>query len=168
MERFLGFLDQSAPEIASRLRSAGPPNTGSRHGGMPDEWKAIAAENPQQFQDLQHEFIAETHYAPLVSAVKRSTGFDLKTASTALQEVAWSTAIQHGPANGAAIISRAVESAGRGPKQDFESTLIADTYAERATRFSSSPLSIQQAVRSRFDSEKTLALAMLNRETTGT
>ena len=133
---------------------------------MPEVWKAIAAEDPERFQSLQHDFIADTHYRPLVLAVKRSTGVDLDAASHAVREVAWSTAIQHGPQNGAAIMSRAVESAGRAPAENFESTLIADTYAERATRFSSSPLPIQQAVRSRFDSEQSLALAMLDKPAT--
>lgn len=165
MDRFLDFLDTAAPDMAARLRSAGPADTGSRHGAMPETWQAIAGEDPQRFQDVQHEFINETHYRPLVRAVQRSTGLDIDTASAAVREVAWSTAIQHGPENGAAIMSRAVQSAGRGPEARFEAALIANTYAERGTRFSSSPLPVQEAVRARFDSEKTLALAMLDRET---
>lgn len=165
MDRFLDFLDTAAPDTAARLRSAGPADTGNRHGAMPEMWKTIASTDPQEFQALQHEFIAETHYRPLVRAVQRSTGLDLESASVAVREVAWSTAIQHGPENGAAIMSRAVESARRNPESEFEATLIANTYAERGTRFGSSPLPIQETVRARFDSEQSLALAMLGRET---
>ena len=50
---FLAFLDGEAPDISKRLRAAGPGNTGSRKGAMPDMWRAIADEQPERFEALQ-------------------------------------------------------------------------------------------------------------------
>jgi hypothetical protein len=51
--------------------------------------------DPQGFREAQHAFIERTHYAPAVSKVRDATGLDLSTRHVAVQQAAWSSAVQH-------------------------------------------------------------------------
>ena len=162
-DRFLDYLDQAAPDIAGRLRQAGPANTGGRTGAMPDAWKAVAAEDSERFARLQHDFIAKTHYLPALRKIADRTGVDLSARHQALAQVLWSTAVQHGASGSARIFSAAMQALGgmaQGP--DFERGLIREVYALRADRFGSSNTRVQQAVRDRFAREMGAALSMLD------
>ena len=160
MTAFLAFLDKEAPDLGQRLRSAGPANTGSRQGRMPQEWKAIAAAEPERFEQLQERFIRQSHYEPALAAVRRM-GYNTRDFSPAMQEVLWSTAVQHGPAGAARIFRQA--SANLGQNSAHEQHLIREVYDLRAQRFGSSSAQIQAAARKRMESEKLLALAMTER-----
>jgi hypothetical protein len=160
MSGFLSFLDAQAPDIAKRLRAAGPANTGSRRGKMPDAWQQIAAEQPARFEALQEKFIHDSHYAPALDAVTRSAGIDPAKLSPAMQEVLWSTAVQHGPAGAARIFNRAA-SKGSFDNMQAERKLIDTVYAIRAEQFGSSTEQVRASVRNLLKQEKTLALAML-------
>ncbi len=157
MKMFLAFLDREAPDLGVRLKAAGPANTGSRQGEMPRVWKEIAAAEPERFEDLQERFIRRTHYQPALSAVRR-LGYKTENFSSAMQEVLWSTAVQHGPAGAARIFSQAAEKLGKQTGQEHE--LIREVYALRAERFGSSSARIQAAARNRMETEKNIALAM--------
>ena len=165
MNSFLSFLDAEAPDIAKQLRSAGPANTGSRRGKMPEVWQKIAAEQPARFEALQEKFIHDSHYAPALDAVTRSAGIDPAKLSPAMQEVLWSTAVQHGPAGAARIFNRAV-SKGSFDSMQAERKLIDNVYALRAEQFGSSTEQVRTAVRNRLRQEKGLALAMLKSDST--
>ncbi|MCL1985160.1 MAG: hypothetical protein FWG59_01755 [Betaproteobacteria bacterium] len=160
MNSFLSFLDTEAPDVAKLLRAAGPANTGSRRGKMPDVWQKIAAEQPARFDALQEKFIHDSHYAPALDAVTRMAGIDPAKLSPAMQEVLWSTAVQHGPAGAARIFNRAVAKGGFDNMQ-AERKLIDNVYAIRAEQFGSSTEQVRTAVRNRLRQEKALALAML-------
>jgi len=160
MNGFLTFLDTEAPDIAKQLRAAGPVNTGSRRGNMPDVWQKIAAEQPARFEALQEKFIHDSHYAPALDAVTRSAGIDPAKLSPAMQEVLWSTAVQHGPAGAARIFNRAA-SKGSFDTMHAERKLIDNVYAIRAEQFGSSTEQVRSAVRNRLRQEKALALAMV-------
>jgi hypothetical protein len=160
MNNFLSFLDKEAPDIASQLRAAGPANTGSRRGKMPDVWQKIAAEQPARFEALQEKFIHDSHFAPALDAVTKLAGIDPTRLSPAMQEVLWSTAVQHGPAGAARIFNRA-GSKGSFDNMQAERKLIDNVYAIRAEQFGSSTDQVRTAVRSRLRQEKALALAML-------
>lgn len=162
MKSFLNFLDGEAPDIAERLRKAGPANTGSRRGGMPDAWRAIAAEQPERFEELQEAFIHESHYRPALEAIVQRTGLEAETLSPAMREVIWSTAVQHGPAGAARIFDRADDVSGRPGDSGYERKLISNVYKIRAGQFGSSTRQVQQAVRNRFRQEQQLALNMLD------
>jgi hypothetical protein len=160
MNGFLSFLDAEAPDISKRLRDAGPANTGSRRGKMPEAWQKIAAEQPARFEALQEKFIHDSHYAPALNAVTRTAGIDPAKLSPAMQEVLWSTAVQHGPSGAARIFNRAVSKGGFNNMQ-AERKLIDNVYAIRAEQFGSSTDEVRAAVRNRLRQEKALALAML-------
>ncbi|WP_165075094.1 MULTISPECIES: hypothetical protein [unclassified Desulfovibrio] len=162
MKSFLNFLDGEAPDIAQRLRKAGPADTGSRKGGMPDAWRAIAAEQPERFEELQESFIRESHYRPALEAIVKRTGLEADSLSPAMREVIWSTAVQHGPAGAARIFDRADDVSGKPEDAGYERKLISNVYQIRAGQFGSSTAQVQQAVRNRFRQERELALNMLD------
>lgn len=161
MKSFLDFLDGEAPDLSKRLRKAGPANTGSRRGGMPNEWRAIAKEQPERFEQLQEAFIHESHYKPALNAIEKSTGIDSSSLSAAMREVIWSTAVQHGPAGAARIFAKADGLSGKSTEAAYERKLIDNVYNLRAGQFGSSTRQVREAVQNRFRQEKQLALNML-------
>jgi hypothetical protein len=173
MRRFMSYLEEHSPQWASRLKAAGPDDTGSRRGAMPMEWKRIAAEDPERFEKLQHDFIEETHYRPALEEVYERTGLDVEKHSKTLQEVLWSTAVQHGPKGAANIFCKAInrDSYQVGDESGMSSIqgedLIQSVYASRSGKFGSSSSRIRNSVQRRFEEEKRIALNMLNREGRG-
>lgn len=162
MKSFLAFLDSEAPDIAMRLRKAGPANTGSRRGAMPDVWRSIAKEQPERFEKLQEAFIHESHYKPALASITQQTGLDANSLSSAMREVIWSTAVQHGPAGAARIFARADNISGKPQNADYERKMITNVYNLRAGQFGSSTHQVRDAVRNRFREERQLALNMLD------
>jgi hypothetical protein len=133
------------------------------------KWKQIAANHPDRFQASQHAYIKQTHYDPLVMKIKQATGLDVNSCSFALQNVIWSTAVQHGP--NSSIVQRALSTLGavNPTVPDFESRLIKAIYAERGRQnaqgqlvyFSHCTPAVQQGVAQRFIAEQREALRML-------
>lgn len=200
-ERFLDFLDERAPEWASTLRQAGAANTGSTQGGVPDAWRAIAAEDGAGFGALQREFIGRTHYSPVLDTIKQLTGLDESHLPAGVREALFSTSVQHGPSGASQLVEQALASllgqgesgigsgngAGNGAGIPFKDaganpmnllgsllnnsgsggpfgSFIERLYDLRSGQFGSSTSSVQDAVASRFDKEKAMALAMLDDE----
>ncbi len=159
MDGFIEFLKEEAPDIAEKLENAGPANTGSRKGKMPEVWKEIAQNEPERFTKLQEDFIKATHYTPALENI-RSAGINVDEFSPALKEVLWSTSVQHGASAASRIFVSSAEDVGYGDKGS-EQDMIKSVYADRATKFGSSTAQVQQAVRNRFAEEQSLALAMV-------
>jgi len=123
----------------------------SQFAGMPfnsaafqQKWKEIAQKDPQGFAGAQHDYIAKTHLEPIVNRLKQ-TGIDVSKMSPIVQDVIWSTAVQHGPGN--KIIERALASAQS--EQDF----IKKVYELRwngGAGFASSTPAVQKSVYNRF------------------
>jgi murein DD-endopeptidase MepM/ murein hydrolase activator NlpD len=134
-------------------------------------WKRIAAQQGDDFQRAQHAYIKKTHYDLLVAKIISDDGLDVNTRSRALQDVVWSTAVQHGP--GTPIVHRACSSlACKSTDANYDELLIRAIYAERGKRnaagnlayFSKSSPSVQTGVANRFKSELQDALRMLAKE----
>ena len=134
-------------------------------------WKRIATEQTAAFQEAQHAYIKKTHYDLLAAKILNETGLDVNTRSRALQDVVWSTAVQHGGAT--PIVCRACASVScdrSDPK--YDELLIKAVYAERGKKkpdgnlayFSKSSPSVQQGVANRFRNECQDALALLAKE----
>jgi hypothetical protein len=97
-----------------------------------NQWQAVAARDPDTFQQAQHAYIRRTHYDPVVSQVNRNIGYDLDNASDAVRDAAWSTSVQHGTA--ARILTDALRRTDQAlPRTDpnYESRLIDNIYDRR-------------------------------------
>jgi LysM repeat protein len=134
-------------------------------------WKEISASRRDEFQNSQHDFIKKTHFDPLVQKIINEDGLNVLTRSRTLQDVIWSTAVQHGPGND--VIHRALTTLRVGPEDpDFDRSLIVAIYAERGrktpagnlARFSRNSPEVQRGVARRFRDEQRDALAMLAEE----
>jgi hypothetical protein len=134
-------------------------------------WKRIAAAETDAFQRAQHAFIKKSHYDQLAAKVLNDDGLDVNTRCRALQDVIWSTAVQHGGAT--PIVHRALANVSL-PKTDpgYDEQAIRCIYAERGRKkadgnlayFSKSSPGVQKGVSNRFKNELQDALAMLAKE----
>lgn len=134
-------------------------------------WKEIAAGQTDAFQKAQHEFIKQSHYDPLASKVLADNNVDVNTRSFAVQNVIWSTAVQHGGAT--PIVGRALATLACAISDPtYDKQLICAIYAERGRKkpdgnlayFGKSSPSVQAGVAKRFQNEEQDALAMLAKE----
>ena len=134
-------------------------------------WKRIALNETAAFQSAQHAFIKRSHYDLLAAKILADDGLDVNKRSRALQDVVWSTAVQHGGAT--PIIHKAFANLRCKPGDaDFDKQLICAIYAERGRKkpdgnlayFSKSSPSVQSGVSKRFKNEEQDALAMLAKE----
>jgi len=170
MSRFLSYLDGRAPDLAARLRRAGPANTGSTQGRMPAEWARIAQEEPGRFERLQTDFIKMDHYQPAREKILERTGVDIETAKPALREALFSTAVQHGASGAARIFNQAIDKflghggQPQGGVQGFEQALVSEVYNRRQNQFGGSSDAVRSSVRSRLRQEKDMVLAMLRNQ----
>jgi murein DD-endopeptidase MepM/ murein hydrolase activator NlpD len=134
-------------------------------------WKRIAANETDAFQKAQHEYIKKTHYDLLAAKILNDDSLDVNTRCRTLQDVVWSTAVQHG--GGTSMVHKAlanVTCARTDP--GFDEQLIRAIYAERGRKkpdgtlvyFSRSSPNVQKGVANRFKNELNDALAMLAKE----
>lgn len=137
-------------------------------------WKEIASSQPDKFQRSQHDFIKQTHFDPLVQKIINEDGLNVLTRSHTLQDVIWSTAVQHG--SNSRIPHRALSTLSLGPEDaDFDRSLIVAIYSERGRKkangvlahFPSASVDVQKGVANRFKNELKDALKMLAEETSG-
>jgi LysM repeat protein len=137
-------------------------------------WKQLAQTDKDAFQSAQHDYIKKTHFDPLVKKIIDENGVNVLTCSHALQDVIWSTAVQHGP--GTNVPSVALRNISTRPgAPSFDSDFIKAIYAERGrkgpngglARFSRNSPKVQQGVAQRFRDEQRDALAMLAEERGG-
>jgi murein DD-endopeptidase MepM/ murein hydrolase activator NlpD len=134
-------------------------------------WKRIAANETDAFQKCQHEYIKKTHYDLLAAKILSDDGLDVNTRSRALQDVVWSTAVQHGGATSMVHKALANVTCAR-TDPAFDEKLIRAIYAERGRTkpdgnlvyFSKSSPNVQKGVANRFKNELNDALAMLAKE----
>jgi murein DD-endopeptidase MepM/ murein hydrolase activator NlpD len=157
------FLAQLEPSFRSQFGSLKPGTA-----EFTAVWKQIAKTEPDRFQDAQHSFIKKSHFDPLVAKIKAHDGWDVTIRSHAIQDVIWSTAVQHGGASSIphiAFASLGIDAT----HPEFDKRMIVAIYAERGRRrsdgvlanFSGNSADVQKGVANRFKSEQSDALAML-------
>jgi murein DD-endopeptidase MepM/ murein hydrolase activator NlpD len=160
----LRFVSQPAFPWRDDFRSLGP--------GSPEftaKWKAIATATPEAFHAAQHAYIKATHFDVLAANTLDTDRLDVTTRSAALQDVIWSTAVQHGP--NTPVIRRALAALRSQGVQDVDDRgLIQAIYAERGRRdasgalayFANNSAAVQDGVAKRFVREERSALRMLD------
>lgn len=157
MDKFMQHLKATNPEAFERLSKAGPADSG-KDGAFAQEWKKLAGEG--KLAESEHEFIKKTHYDVGVGKVQDKNLQDMIGKSKALQEVMWSTSVQHGGGGAGSIFNKVYK------EGMTEQDLIKAIYAERSTKFGSSTADVQQSVMNRFAQEQQLALGMVGMPTT--
>ncbi len=159
MDKFLDWAEKNGGvegrEVAARMRSAGPLDSG-KNGQAANEWKALASEG--KLGTLEHDFIKATHFDPAFAGIKDDGLRKRIEGSKALQDVLWSTSVQHGAGGAQKLINRTYKEGMS--DEDFVRAL----YADRGTQFSSSTAQVQASVRNRFANEAEVAVAMLAEE----
>lgn len=152
----MNFLKTASPSMYSTLSKHKPGSS-----GFDGAWKSLAQSQPDAFNKVQHDFIQASHYQPAANKIKQTLGFDVSKYSLAIQNVLWSTAVQHGTGGALSVF----KAAGIKPGMS-ESEIIRRVYAERGANngkkyFSKSSPEIRASVVKRFASEMQDALNML-------
>jgi len=166
MPSFLEFLEREKPEFFQELSGHPilPVDQDGRKRELANAWRQLASTQGEELEKLEHAFIKETHFDKAFNHIESD---ELKTriiSSETLQDVLWSTAVQHGPydpkgIDGAANIFDNVFSEGI-----TDEKFIADLYKERGNHFSKSRADIKEGVLNRFKEESAQALEMLKTE----
>lgn len=152
MDKFMEHLKTSNPEAFERLSAAGPADSG-KGGKFAEEWKKLAGEG--KLQQAEHDFIKKTHYDVGVGKVKDKGLQEKIGKSKALQEVMWSTSVQHGGGGAGGIFNKVYK------EGMSEEDLIKAIYKERGGRFGSSTAQVRSSVQNRFAQEQQLALGLV-------
>lgn len=156
MKRFMDFLQSANPQAYQALSQAGPADAG-KTGKFAQVWQQIAKDGT--LGTSEYDFIKKTHYDVGVSGIRNSNLKGMLGSSKALQEVMWSTSVQHG-GGGASSIFNDVYKDGMS-----ETDLIKAIYAKRSTKFGSSTAEVRASVINRFGREQKLALGIQSQPT---
>jgi chemotaxis protein histidine kinase CheA len=159
MTDFLKFLEKTGKgDVAKKLRDAGiEKDTGSTSGKAVDVWKEVAASGA--LGNSENEFLGQG-YGTALKGLK-DQGLQARiNGSRALQEMLFSTAVQHGP-GGAMKIFNSVFKPGMTDEQ-----LVKAVYAERGAdggkkHFGGSTANVQAGVVNRFGKEQQDILGLL-------
>ena len=138
-------------------------NDGNKFGSNFDStWKQIAANDSSGFLQIQHNYIQNVYYDVAANDINNRYGFDISTRASALQNVLWSTAVQHGQyyiGGGAPYIFGKVNLNGT------DAEIITAIYNERSRvdeYFPGCDQATKNSLLNRFRNEKADALNMLN------
>jgi hypothetical protein len=136
-------------------------------------WKELAKQQPDKLRANEHAFIKETHYDPLAKKTAKNLDLKIGQRSRALQNVIWSTAVQHGPNTN--VVDLAVKPLlKKSPITELsDAEIIRAIYAERGrtddkgalVHFKGNSEAVQKAVANRFVNEERDALTALEKET---
>ncbi len=157
LSSFLTFLANEYPEAAASLQTAGG-NPAGRQGtpAFKSAWKTLATD--PKFNLAQHDFIKATHYDPFASKLRDELALDLAKRTDQLRNVAWSVAVQHGPAN--SIFKNALAQRRAEPALE-DKAIINAVYDERSrvdVYFRRSSDRVKAAIRERYVHERRQSL----------
>ncbi len=168
VQAFIDYAAAHDAKVAKTLTDAGG-SSAAINGTktFQDAWIGLAKQGGDSFLDLQHDFIRETHYAPVERDLLARHHLNLSEHSAALRDVVWSVAVQHGPASGRQIkkksktINGVIEGAlkGKDVSQMTESDIINAIYDYRGNVY------WPKEKASRYDHERECALKALEEET---
>ncbi len=121
-------------------------------GAFDSAWKAVAAANPKEFKQDQHDYIQRKYYNVMIANLQRA-GYDMTRYGPAVQDLVWSTAVQLGPARVSVFTTPLLEKSELTDRDIV--TLVSDyKIANVDIFFKSSSPAIRAGVRSRWVSEK--------------
>lgn len=164
MGEYLRWMQQKGgkeAEIANSIIAAGPLENG-KNGAAATEYKRQAAANGQLMEETQRQFILEKQVNPALKKLPPELQQRINN-SGAMQEMFWSTVVQHGQGGGASIFRNIFNQNRNASDED----LIKAIYADRGNHFQSSSAETQASVRRRFKEEVGVILGMYQNEKKG-
>lgn len=138
-----------------------------------DVWRKIAKREPDAFHAAQHAYVKRQYFDRQVRKIESICGVDITKCSRALQDAAWSTAVQHGATT--SLIGDVLKKLKTGRRDpDYDRQALIAIYGERGrtdangtlVRFRSASKDVQRGVARRFRNELKDALDMLKAEQT--
>jgi hypothetical protein len=164
--QFVAWLAGTYPEAFATLQrfTPGTPEFGAA-------WIEVARRDRARFAKAQHEHVCVHYYDAAVRQLDAAfPGLAVATRSKALNDVVWSTAVQHGVAGAVRTFQQALGAIA--PAQMGDGALIRAVYAERGRKdgagvlvhFASCGPDVQRGVAQRYTSELRDALAALESE----
>tara|TARA_B110000240_G_scaffold15331_1_gene15696 strand:- start:43876 stop:46344 length:2469 start_codon:yes stop_codon:yes gene_type:complete len=163
---FMRYLKAKHTDVYELLQTAGGSSSaGSGTDTFKETWQLAMSEADKA--ETQHSYAVIQYFVPAADKVSKSTGIDVRIKSKTLQDVLWSTAIQHGAGGCNKIFKRAIKSTGNSAPTD--EALIVAVYNERAkdngmAYFPSSNANVRASCVKRFNNEKLDALKHLELE----
>ena len=122
------------------------------------KWKEVAAKNPKEFADDQHDYIKKSHYDVLLGKLKR-LGIDLTGKGAGVQDLVWSTAVHVGPSS-TSVFTNPLKGQSNLDDQTIINLVSDYKIANASKLFSSSDAKTQASVQKRFKSERNDLLAL--------
>lgn len=122
-------------------------------------WQSIASQYSKEFEEDQHEHIKKKYYNVYVANLQRE-GLDITKFGPAVQDLAWSTAVQFGPGR-TSIFTEPLK--GKSVLTDKEIVILVSEYKIASVNifFGSSSESIRTGAKNRFQNEKTDLLKLI-------
>jgi|TARA_B110000858_G_scaffold196903_1_gene256882 hypothetical protein len=166
MKGYLAYLSRKYPGLYEELQSVGgQPSARNGTDTFKKSWETIMSD--PSAAETQHSYAISQYFVPAADKVTKSTGVDVRVKSKTLQDVLWSTAIQHGAGGCNRVFKNAIK--GCGNTNPTDDALIVAVYNERArdngmAYFGRSRSNIRQSVVKRFNNEKLDALKSLELE----
>jgi hypothetical protein len=173
LNEFHNWLATAYPDLESQLAAAGGP-AGARAGT--DAYKAAWAQvmGTAAGSAAQSEYAGIQYYLPGIRRIKNGTGLDLELRSSTVNQMGFSTSIQHGAGGASSVFRNALETLGYPPNtptatEPTDAALIRAVYAQRragngARYFPSSTQAVRDSVVNRFYNEEADALRSLQQE----
>lgn len=156
-QEWIAFMEKSGGEqgkkIAAELRAAGVFNTGSRNGAAPEKYRELVKQHGDFIERSQYAYLSISHYKPALGGVQSESCKAMIAGDSSLQEMIWSTAIQHGPAGAARILGKAWKDGMS--REDF----INAVYDARGKCFGKSTPQVRASVLARFERERAKVLS---------
>ncbi len=107
VDEFLSWLKNQNDSYWRELINAKELDGGKYATNFDRAWKRIAFTDKDVFARLQHNFIKHKYYDRAARELKVKFNFHIENRSIAIQNVLWSTAVQHGPVGAADIFLKA-------------------------------------------------------------
>lgn len=123
------------------------------------KWISVAASNPKEFKQDQHDYVQKKYYDVLLANLKRA-GLDLSGFGPGVQDLIWSTAVQLGTGS----VKTFTEPLRDKPTlTDRDIIILVSDYKINTVnvKFASSSESIRAGVRRRYESEKAELLKLV-------
>jgi hypothetical protein len=163
---YMKYIENNSTETFNLLQSAGGQSSAaSGTDAFKQSWESIMSD--EGAAESQHQYAISQYFIPAADKVSKSTGVDVRVKSKTLQDVLWSTAIQHGAGGCNRVFKNAIKACGNNAPTD--DALIVAVYNERAkdngmAYFGSSVANVRASVVKRFNNEKLDALKSLELE----